>query len=155
VRLSPNFTVEEFIKSDTAERKSLDNSIRDHNIFDNAVNLAENILQPVRDKFGATFIRSGYRSIELNKLIGGASTSQHTLGQAADIEVSSASNYELACWIRDNLEFDQLILEFYTQGKPSSGWVHVSYRADGKNRNGCLTASKTISGTKYIVSLVP
>lgn len=82
-------------------------------------------------------VRSGYRSPRVNELAGSSSTSQHLLCEAADVEIAGVDNYELAVWIRDNLDFDQLILEFYT-GEPTSGWIHVSCKTAG-NRNECLT----------------
>jgi len=78
----------------------------------------------VRDKFGPVIISSGYRSKELNAAIGGSVTSQHSIGEAADFEVPGLDNKKLADWIKDNLKFDQLILEFYKDGDPNSGWVH-------------------------------
>jgi hypothetical protein len=81
--------------------------------------------------------------------VGGSSRSQHCKGEAADIEVPGTPNAELAEWIRDNLEFDQLILEFYTSGVPDSGWVHVSYKTDGTNRKSILTATRVNGKTEY------
>ena len=148
MRLSKNFTMAEFTKSQTAERQGIDNTPEgDH--LDAAVALFENVVQPVRDHFGPTVLNSGYRSPELNAAVGGSATSQHCKGEAADIEVPGVPNAELAEWIRDNLEFDQLILEFYTPGIPDSGWVHVSYKADGSNRKSILTASRVDGKTQY------
>jgi hypothetical protein len=84
-------------------------------------------------------INSAYRSLELNRALKSKDTSQHILGQAIDGEALKAGNYEVAAWIRDNLEFDQLILEFYDPTKGArSGWVHCSY-VEGNNRNEVLT----------------
>jgi len=129
----------EFTKSQTAARRGIDNTPEGEH-FDAAVALFENVVQPVRDFFGPTIINSGYRSPELNEAVGGSSRSQHCKGEAADIEVPGTPNYEVAEWIRDNLEFDQLILEGYVTGIPDSGWVHVSYKANGDNRRSILTA---------------
>ena len=85
--------------------------------------------------------------------MGGSSKSQHCKGQAVDIEVPVTSNYEVAKWIEENLEFDQLILEFYTPGIPDSGWVHVSYRPDA-NRASVLTAMKENGKTVYKPGLI-
>ena len=148
MRLSKNFTMAEFTKSQTAERQGIDNTPEGEHL-DAAIALFENVVQPVRDKFGTTVINSGYRSPDLNAAVGGSSKSQHCKGEAADIECPGTPNAELAEWIRDNLEFDQLILEFYTPGIPDSGWVHVSYKADGSNRKSILTASRIDGKTQY------
>jgi len=85
---------------------------------------------------------SGYRSSELNTAVGGSSTSQHCRAEAVDIEIPGVSNYDLAVWIAHNLEFDQVILECYRQGEPTSGWVHVSLTSEGEvNRAVALTYS--------------
>jgi len=148
MRLSKNFTMAEFTKSQTAERQGIDNTPEgDH--LDAAVALFENVVQPVRDHFGTTVINSGYRSPDLNAAVGGSSKSQHCKGEAADIECPGTPNAELAQWIVDNLDFDQCILEFYTPGIPDSGWVHVSYKADGSNRKSILTASRVDGKTQY------
>lgn len=148
MRLSKNFTMAEFTKSQTAERQGIDNTPKGEHL-EAAKALFEKVVQPVRDKFGVTTINSGYRSPELNKAVGGSATSQHCKGEAVDIEVPGVANGDLARWIEANLEFDQLILEFYTKGIPDSGWVHVSYRADGKNRRSVLTAARVDGKTVY------
>jgi len=127
VRLSKNFTLGELTKSQTAIRRSIDNtpSAAATNYLQG---LVDNVLQPVRDHFKKPVdISSGYRSPQLNVAIGGSSTSHHCLGMAADFEIMGMDNKELAQWVRDNLKFTQLILEFYTDGDPNSGWVHVGY----------------------------
>jgi len=126
MELSPNFTLAELIKSQTAERKGIDNHPEPSHI-DNLKLLAENILQPIRDKFGPFIVSSGYRSPELCVAVGSTIKSQHAKGQAADFEVSGIDNYDLARWIESNLPFDQLILECYKPGDKNSGWVHCSY----------------------------
>lgn len=141
MKLSENFTLAEFTKSQTAERLGIDNTPEGEHL-EAAVALFENVVQKVRDEFGVTVINSGYRGPELNKAVGGASSSQHCKGEAADIEVPGVANKDLAEWIRDNLDYDQLILEFYNPDVPDAGWVHVSYRADGENRNQDLTAQR-------------
>lgn len=138
MKLSKNFTLEEYSKSQTADRLGISN-IPSAQHLDNAKILFERVVQRVRDHFGPTVINSGYRSPNLNKAVGGSNTSQHSTGQAVDIEVPGVSNQEVAIWIRDNLEFDQLILEGYKPGIPGSGWVHVSYN-NGKNRKQVLSA---------------
>jgi len=148
MKLSKNFSLAEFTKSQTAERKGIDNTPEGKHM-DAAVALFEDVVQPVRDHFGPTTINSGYRSPALNDAVGGSITSQHCKGQAADIEVPGVANADLANWIVENLEFDQVILEFYTKGIPDSGWVHVSYKADGENRKSILTASRVDGKTVY------
>ncbi len=147
MRLSKNFSLDEFTKSRTAIRRGIDNTPKgDH--LEAAKALFENVVQKVRDNFGPTMINSGYRSPELNKAVGGSSRSQHCKGQAADIEVRGVPNAEVAQWIVDNMDFDQVILEFYTPGVPDSGWVHVSYKTTG-NRKSILTALKENGKTVY------
>jgi len=148
MKLSKNFSLAEFTKSQTAERKGIDNTPQGEHM-EAAEALFAEVVQPVRDMFGPTVINSGYRSPELNEAVGGSSKSQHCKGEAVDIEVPGVPNAELAEWIRDNLDFDQLILEFYTPGIPDSGWVHVSYKDDGSNRKSILTASRIDGKTQY------
>ena len=132
-------------KSQTATRQGIDNSPTKAHV-DALEALCRGVLEPVREQFKRPVkITSGYRSKALCKAIGSKTTSQHAKGQAADFEIGTIPNNEVACWIRDNLEFDQLILEFYDGQNPNSGWIHVSYRADGKNRKQCLT----YDGKKY------
>ena len=139
MKLSANFQLSELVKSQVAERKGIPNNPSPTNI-DNLKALCVNVLQPIRSHFDApVLISSGYRSGELCIAIGSKPTSQHAEGKAADIEVYGVDNKELAEWIRDNLEFDQLILEFYLDGEPDSGWVHVSWNS-GNNRNQLLRA---------------
>ena len=141
IRVSKNFALSEMVKSATAERLNVDNSPSDIHLV-NLTHLAIHILQPVRDEFGVITINSGYRSPALNAKVGGSKTSQHCNGQAADFESFSTPNPDLAKWIANNLEFDQLILEFYDGVNPNSGWVHCSYNLMG-NRKKILTALKT------------
>ncbi len=122
-------------KSQTAERRGIPNVANDVQI-ESMVLLAENILQPIRDKFGPFMVSSGFRCPELCIAVGSNIHSQHAKGEAADFEVPNIDNLELAHWIRDNLDFDQLILECYTGG--NSGWIHCSYKPEG-NRKQMLT----------------
>ena len=147
MKLSKNFTVAELSKSEAATRQGLDNT-PSMTVIDNLQQLVDNILQPIRDKFGAVVVTSGYRSPAVNKAIGGSTTSDHCKGFAADFEVLGMDNKELALWIRDNLKFTQLILEFYHKGVPDSGWVHVSYNKDNL-KNEVLTAVKVGGKTVY------
>jgi len=152
VRLSQNFTIQEYIKSQTALRQGIDNTPTEEHMG-NATALFRNVVQKVRDQFGVTVINSGYRGEALNKAVGGSSKSQHCKGEAVDIECPGTPNYDVAKWIEDNLDFDQLILEFYTPGVPDSGWVHVSYKSEG-NRKSVLTAMKEDGKTVYKPGLI-
>ena len=152
VTLSKNFTLTEYTKSQTALRLGIDNTPNDDHLA-SAKLLFEQVVQPVRDHFGPTVINSGYRGSELNAAIGGAATSQHCRGEAVDIECPGIANHEVAEWIQNNLDFDQLILEFYTLGIPDSGWVHVSYTPEG-NRKQSLTAVKQDGKTVYLQGLI-
>ena len=110
--------------------------------------LCERVLEPIRAQFGPVKVNSGYRSSQVNAAVGSSDKSQHRKGEAADIECPAVSNSVLAKWIRDNLEFDQLILEAYKPGVPGSGWVHVSYRR-GRLRKSVLTMTMGSHGPVY------
>lgn len=150
MKLSKNLTLTEVTKSQTAERYGIDNS-PGKDALDNLRLLAENIFQPMRDYFGVPlFISSGYRSPELNKRIGGSSTSSHMRGEALDIDAhifGGVTNRELVAYVLTHLDFDQLIWEFGTEEEPA--WVHISYKKEG-NRNQFLQAKKVNGKTKYI-----
>lgn len=147
MNLSKNFTLQELIKSDIAIRKGINNNPNAEQI-EKLKLLCENILQPVRDRFGSVQITSGYRSSELCVAINSSINSQHTKAEAADFECPGINNAELADWIYKNLNFDQLILEFYIVGEPNSGWVHCSY-VSNKPRKQFLIAFKEENRTKY------
>ena len=152
MKLSENFSLAEFTKSQTAIRMGIDNTPgEDH--LEAAKELFENVVQPIRDHFGPTVLNSGYRGPALNEAVGGSSKSQHCKGEAVDLEVPGVANAEVAAWIVENLDFDQVILEFYTPGIPDSGWVHVSYKTEG-NRKSVLTAMKENGKTVYKQGLV-
>ena len=148
MKLSKNFSLKELTKSQTAMRNDIDNSPNTEQIV-NLTALCNCVLQPIRDEHGRVDINSGLRVLELNRKIGSNDNSQHVLGMAADIECPAVDNFELAKWINNNLDFDQLILEFYTAGEPTSGWVHVSYNRDGSNRKKAMTAVKNNGKTVY------
>lgn len=151
--LSEHFHLTEFIKSQEAIRKGIDNSPTPE-VIDNLIALCSNVLEPVRQQFGPVSISSGYRSPALNVAVGGSRTSQHTSGQAADFEVFDLDNCDLAQWVADNLDFDQLILEFHDHAAgPNSGWVHVSYNSFGNKRQ-VLTAKRVNGKTVYLPGLV-
>jgi len=151
MNLSKNFTLTEYTKSQSALRQGIDNTPGDEHLA-SAKLLFEKVVQPVRDHFGPTVINSGYRGPALNAAVGGSSSSQHCKGEAVDIECPGVPNYDVAKWIEDTLDFDQLILEFYTPGIPDSGWVHVSYKSEG-NRKSVLTAMKQDGKTVYLQGL--
>ena len=137
MQLSKHFTLEEMEKSQTATRKGIKNKAGSGEIK-NLGDLCYEVLEPVRAKFDKPVtITSGYRSPELSEAIGSKSTSQHCLGEAVDMEVIGVSNLQVALWIQNNVDFDQLILEYWT-GEANSGWIHVSYK-DGSNRKQVLT----------------
>ena len=142
MQLTENFSLSEMLKSQTALRKGINNAPHEPSVITNLQTLCEKVLQPVRNQFGPVSINSGYRCPKLNKAVGSSNKSQHMVGQAADIEVPTVSNKEVAEWIRDNCDFDQLILEFYNGVDPRSGWVHVSYADNDKNRKQTLTINK-------------
>ena len=155
MNLSPNFTLAELTKSQIALRRGIQNTPNAEQI-EALRALALNVLQPIREHFGKpVVINSGFRNEEVNHLTGGAVTSQHAFGEAADIEIPGVSNFEIAKWVEKRLIFDQCILEFYTPGQPSSGWVHVSFKAKGKNRKQSLTAFRVGSIVQYKPGLIP
>ena len=151
MKLTANITLDEMTKSDIAERKGINNNPSPKQI-DNLKALAVNILQPVRSEFDKPLIiRSGFRCAELNIEIGSSINSQHCADNnsaAAEFEIPGVDNKELAQWIRDNLIWDQIILEFYKEGEPSSGWVHCSYSTD-LNRKQSLIAYREDGKVKY------
>mgnify|MGYP003116931453 CR=1 FL=1 len=151
MKLSDNFSVIEFTKSQTAERKGIQNNPNEiHTIA--MVELCLNVLERVRSAFGKPVtINSGYRSPALCEAIGSKSTSQHCDGEAADIEIYGVSNYDLAKYIENNLNFDQLILECWDGIEPNSGWVHVSYVNENANRKEVLTYTRQNGYTKGII----
>ena len=153
MKLTANFSLAEMVKSDTALRHDIDNIPYDEQLA-NMVALCENVLQRVRDHYGmGVKVNSGFRHPTVNAKVGGSKTSDHCKGMAADIEIPGVANADLAKWIVDNMNFRQVILEFYTPGVPDSGWVHVSYNpADNKKQ--VLTAAKQGGKTVYLPGLV-
>jgi hypothetical protein len=152
-QLTTNFSLHELTKSETALRMGFDNTPGEVET-ENLRLLCEKVLQPVRDHFGkGVKVNSGFRSPESNAAVGGSKSSDHCLGRAADIEIPGVANADLAQWIMDNLDYTQLILEFYTPGIPDSGWVHVSYDPDNLKKQE-LTATKVAGKTQYLPGLV-
>lgn len=150
MQLSKNLSLTEMISSESAKRKGISNQPTEEHI-NNMKLLAEKVFQPIRDHFGVPInISSGYRSKELNKAIGGSQTSQHSKGQAMDIDMdgSGISNKQIFDWIKANLEFDQLIWEFGTKANPD--WVHVSFSPNGIQRKQILIGKKIADKTTYL-----
>jgi len=154
MRISKNFTLKELTKSSTGERLGIDNSVKDQQTLINLCALTHNVLQKVREAHGRTTVNSSFRCLDLNRAIKSSDKSQHVKGEAADIECPALDNLKLAKWIASNVDFDMVLLEFYTQGIPDSGWVHVSYKADGNNREKELTAVKQKGKTVYKEGLI-
>tara|TARA_R100001086_G_scaffold221213_1_gene138304 strand:- start:97 stop:561 length:465 start_codon:yes stop_codon:yes gene_type:complete len=141
MNLTPHFTLDEMLKSQTALRRGLDNSPEPKQL-ENLLTLCEKVLEPIRVHWAKpVVINSGFRSLLVNRAVGSKDSSQHARGEAADIEIPGIDNLVLYYWIAEEIDFDQLILEFYS-GEPSSGWVHVSYVGD-ENRHQTLRIDKS------------
>lgn len=150
MRIGRWFTVAELTRSPTARAMGIANE-PPPDVVQRLTLLVVNVLDPLRDALGKPItITSGYRSPMLNVRAGGASSSQHVLGEAADIECAGVSTAALARKVLDlRLPFDQLILEFHDVEVPSSGWVHVSHRASGVQRGQSLRATRQNQRTVY------
>lgn len=145
--ISKHFSIHEVEKSQTAVRLGISNKLpKKYHKY--ASDIAANILEKCRKKFGKFVPNSWYRSKQINTRIGGSTTSQHCFGQAVDFEISNVTNIELGKWIYNNLEFDQLIFEFTNNKYPKAGWIHCSYK-EGHNRNQVLLAYKYKGMSKY------
>ena len=130
MKLSKNFSLAELCKSQTATRMGLDNNPSEDE-QENLRLLCERVLQPVRDHFNhVVTISSAYRSPALCQAIGSSVDSQHAKGMAADFEIFGTPNNEVFNWIKGNLLYDQMILEFWNSDEPNSGWLHVSYNPE-------------------------
>ena len=147
MKLSEHFTLGELTVSPTAKKLGLSNNPTPEHI-ENMKYVCEKILEPVRAHFGKPVqINSSYRSPAVNAKVGGSKTSQHSNGEAVDFEIPGIPNKQLADWVGDNLEFDQVILEFYNaKDGANSGWVHCSIKRNGKNRKQRLIATKSKAG---------
>jgi hypothetical protein len=145
MKLSAHFALSEFTRSESAKREGLDNTPTAEHL-ENLKTLCEKVLEPIRLRFGSINISSGYRGKMLNHFIGGSVSSDHCLGRAADIDMDDSgtgvTNKEIFEYIKNNLEFDQLINEF------NYSWVHVGYR-QGANRKQVLNAVKEGGKTVY------
>ncbi len=150
MKLSRNLSLAEATKSITAKRLGIDNT-PDEWVTENLKQIAVNVFQPIRDAFGCPIhVSSGYRSADLNTAIGGSRRSQHVEGRALDLDADvfrGCTNSEIFNYVRENLEFDQLIWEFGDEDNPD--WVHVSFVYDGINRKRCLKACRDDEGKVY------
>ena len=150
MKLSEHLDLSEVIRSESAKRRGISNMPTEEHIK-NLKLIAENVFEPIRANFRQPIrISSGYRSQSLNAAIGGATRSQHSTGEALDIDMdgTALSNKEIFNFIKEKLSFDQLIWEFGNDHNPD--WVHVSYKADGNQRKQVLRAIKENGKTKYI-----
>ena len=132
-RISKNFTLDELLASATAKQQHIINAPGIDEVC-NLCALVHNVLQPLRDAMGEQIkIGSGYRCPQLNKAVGGVGNSQHMKGEAADLCIDGdlKKGKRWFEWIKQHCKFDQLIWEHNSKG---TYWVHVSFRADGKNR---------------------
>ena len=150
--ISAHLSLEECIKSTTASRLGI-NNMPPQSVINTLKIAAEKVFEPVRLHFGVPiFVSSAYRSPELNKAIGGSSTSQHMHGEAFDLDMDGKStkvtNAVIFNYIKDNLVFDQLIWEFGNDTNPD--WVHVSYETTGAQRKQILKAKRVNGKTSYV-----
>ena len=149
--ISKHISYKEGVHSITAIRKGIDNEPNEEQLA-NMKLVANNVFEPLRVFVnGPIKVNSFFRSPDLNKAIGGSTKSQHCKGQAIDIDdtYGKATNAEMYWWIKENLDFDQMIWEFGNNDNPD--WVHVSYVSPDKNRNRCLKAYRDNGKTKYMV----
>ena len=149
--ISKHISYKEGVHSITAIRKGIDNEPNEEQLA-NMKLVANNVFEPLRVFInGPIKVNSFFRSLDLNKAIGGSTKSQHCKGQAIDIDdtYGKATNAEMYWWIKENLDFDQMIWEFGNNDNPD--WVHVSYVSPDKNRNRCLKAYREDGKTKYMV----
>ncbi len=150
-KISKHISLREATESYTAKRKGIENIPSEYQLT-NMAGVAENIFEPLRKWVGGPIkITSFFRSEELNKAIGGSKTSQHCQGRAMDIDdvYGYKTNAEMYHYIKNNLDFDQLIWEFGTEENPN--WVHVSYASPDENRRICLKAERIKGKTVYSI----
>ena len=149
MQISKHLELAELVRSESAKRNGISNMPTPEHIA-NLKLLASKVFEPIREHFNKPIrISSGYRSIDLNKIIKGSKSSQHSTGEAIDIDMdgTSITNKEIFDYIEANLSFDQLIWEFGTDKNPD--WVHVSYESTGKQRKQVLKAKKINGKTIY------
>ena len=150
-KISKHISYKEAVKSNTAMRLNIDNTPGAYEIT-NMNGIAHNIFEPLREWVGGPIkINSFFRCVELNKAIGGSSKSQHCQGRAIDIDdtYGHKTNAEMYEWIKENLDFDQMIWEFGTEKNPD--WVHISYVSTNENRNRCLKAERVNGKAVYSI----
>ncbi len=154
VQLSPHFSLNEMVATSHTE---INNWPQEAEIVQNLQRCCETLLETVRARYNKPIhVNSGYRCPALNTKVHGSATSQHMTGDAVDFEIAGIANGDICAWIRDNMTFGQLILEFYTLGQPSSGWVHCSaVPPPGHKAGEVLTAVKDAATgkTKYLPGL--
>jgi len=142
MQLSGHFSLNELTKSQTATRKGIDNTPSPEQV-DSLTALCIQVLEPTRRHFSKPMvITSGYRSADLCLAIGSNPNSQHAKGEAADFEMFGEDNKNLAKYIRSELIYDQLILEYWKENDPSSGWVHCSYNKDNNRKQSLIYDGK-------------
>ena len=149
--VSKHISMKEAVESYTAKRRGIENVPGQYELV-NMTAVAENIFEPLREWVGGPIkINSFFRSVELNQAIGGSSKSQHCQGRAIDIDDTYGykTNAEMYHWVKENLDFDQMIWEFGTDENPD--WVHISYVSQDGNRNRCLKAERINGKTTYSV----
>ncbi len=149
--VSKHISMKEAVESYTAKRRGIENVPGEYELV-NMTAVAENIFEPLREWVGGPIkINSFFRSAELNQAIGGSSKSQHCQGRAIDIDdtYGRKTNAEMYHWVKENLDFDQMIWEFGTDKNPD--WVHISYVSQDGNRNRCLKAERINGKTTYSV----
>lgn len=151
MKISKHLSLAEVVRSETAKRRGISNTPTAEHL-ENFKLLAENVFEKAREHFKVPIhISSAYRSVDLNRAIKGSRTSQHSKGEAIDIDMDGSrgevTNADIYNYIKDNLEYDQLIWEFGTDSNPD--WVHVSY-SKTKNRKQLLKAVKTNGKTSYV-----
>jgi zinc D-Ala-D-Ala carboxypeptidase len=132
LKLSPHFSLAEL----TTTAQNISNTPTSPIILDNLRSVCVNVLEPVREHFSHSItVHSGYRSPAINKAVGGSDRSQHMKGEAVDFHVNGLTVYDVAIWISDNMEYDQLILENFIPGNKTSGWVHCSFSKGNRNQD--------------------
>ena len=149
--ISKHISYKEATRSLTAIRLGLENKPNEYELS-NMIGVAENIFEPLREWVNDPIkVNSFFRSVELNKAIGGSSRSQHCQGRAIDIDdtYGHATNAEMFNWVKENLNFDQMIWEFGDDENPD--WVHISWVSEDQNRNRCLRAERVNGKTTYRV----